>query len=941
MPDDPNVNAEPGSSASADQPPCLSRGLRPAPVMARSFAFAFVLFASTASAQEVFQNLYSPDGIVSDAAIAGDTLYVGGTFGFVGGSTGTVAVLDKETGAPDLTQPRFGGGVWEVIPDGAGGYFAGGAFSSVDGQPRRNLAHVLADGTLDPDFRPDPTGQINPDYFGSVETLFLHEGVLFVGGRFDFVGGQPRRNLAALDATTGALLPLSVTMQDDSGGGGDPRGTLKDIVVQDDIVYFAGNISEVNGESRRTAAAVRATTGELLAWDIQAEHNQGPGFVAIGALVFADSTLYVGGEFDRIRGLPRQRGVEVSLADSTTGDGGMPTPWVPELGVGQGSVVTPDYIWTVVYSAFHLMYRIDRRTGNAVPFVSNTPYGLAYAMAFDPTGGTAGTFYIAAGKPDLNAPRGRYNAVVAVDAATMQLTGYEVLAGVGTLGNDYTRSLAVTPGPDGRVIAGGEPTQYGGAPRRFLAGLDLTTGQLTGFGEDYIVFSSVDETTTSPDERFLYFTTFNGIGVGDLTTGELYAFPGGATLRETFDAHGGASDTLAVRRDGPVVARRDGTPAPAFRAPPPESLRTRGPGGARAVRGGTGALVASSERLYVHPEGGVVALDRATGATLWSAPFSESLAAPDVPKLLLVEGGPPGARGDTLFASGIIYPVDGDPARTRFVALDAETGAILDFATGTGPITSGTYGSGLAAVPGDGRIFLGGTGFSQAGGQPRRGLFAASRATGAVDAWNPNPGRAQASVKALAAQAGPDGRAAVVYAAEVRGVQPQGTPGTSPLVGAFDAATGIRLPWSMPVEGETPSFVLLAERQGWVVAGGSFGAFGPTSAGRSYLVAARPAVPFVPTAGEAVGLARAPSLGLAGPNPFRSRTALALSLPQAGHVSAALYDVLGRRVAVLHDGPLGAGAHRFEIDGSGLPAGVYVARVVGSVSASQTLTVVR
>ena len=800
-----------------------------------SLTLVFLLTAPFVSAQEVFRGLYSPDGIVRDAAVAGDTLYVGGTFGFVGASPGTVAVLDKVAGAPDLSQPRFGNVVWTVIPDGVGGYFAGGAFSSVDGQPRRNLAHVLADGTLDPDFRPDPTGQINPDYFGSVETLFLHEGVLFVGGRFDFVGGQPRRNLAALDATTGALLPLSVTMQDDSGGGGDPRGTLKDIVVQDDIVYFAGNISEVNGESRRTAAAVRATTGELLAWDIQAEHNQGPGFVAIGALVFGDSTLYIGGEFDRIRGLPRQRGVEVSLADSTTGDGGMPTPWVPELGVGQGSVVTPDYIWTVVYSAFHLMYRIDRRTGSAVPFVSNTPYGLAYAMAFDPTGGTAGTFYIAAGKPDLNAPRGRYNAVVAVDAATMQLTGYEVLAGVGTLGNDYIRSLAVTPGPDGRVIAGGEPTQYGGAPRRFLAGLDLTTGQVTGFGEEYIVFSSIDETTTSPDERFLYFLTFNGIGVGDLTTGEFYAFPGGAALTAHREAR---TDTLAVRRDGPVVARRDGTPAPAFRAPPSESLRGSG-SSERSVRGGTGALVASSDRLYAHPEGGVVAFDRATGATLWTTPFPETVAAPDVPKLLLIEGGPPGAAGDTLFASGMIREVGGDPARTRFVTLDASTGAVLDFATGTGPITSGTFGSGLAAVPGDGRLFLGGSGFTEAGGQPRGGLFSASRSTGAVGPWNPNPSGAQASVKALAAQAGPDGQAAVVYAAEVRALQPPPT-GTPPLVGAFDAETGERLPWSMPVEGETPSFLLLAERQGWVVAGGPFGAFGPTSAGRSYLVAVRP-----------------------------------------------------------------------------------------------------
>ena len=146
----------------------------------------------------------------------------------------------------------------------------------------------------------------------------------------------------------------------------------------------------------------------------------------------------------------------------------------------------------------------------------------------------------------------------------------------------------------------------------------------------------------------------------------------------------------------------------------------------------------------------------------------------------------------------------------------------------------------------------------------------------------------------------------------------------------------------MPVEGEMPSFLLLAERQGWVVAGGAFGAFGSTSAGRSYLVAVRPAVPFVVSEADEPTGAPAGALALAGPNPFRSRTALALSLPSAGHVSAVLYDVLGRRVAVLHDGLLGTGTHTLTINGSPLPAGVYVARVTGaSFSASQALTLVK
>ncbi len=66
-------------------------------------------------------------------------------------------------------------------------------------------------------------------------------------------------------------------------------------------------------------------------------------------------------------------------------------------------------------------------------------------------------------------------------------------------------------------------------------------------------------------------------------------------------------------------------------------------------------------------------------------------------------------------------------------------------------------------------------------------------------------------------------------------------------------------------------------------------------------------------------------LGAARPNPTAGTTALPLVLPAAATVEAAAFDVLGRRVALLHEGVLGAGRHRLVL-GAGLPAGVYVVR---------------
>ena len=48
------------------------------------------------------------------------------------------------------------------------------------------------------------------------------------------------------------------------------------------------------------------------------------------------------------------------------------------------------------------------------------------------------------------------------------------------------------------------------------------------------------------------------------------------------------------------------------------------------------------------------------------------------------------------------------------------------------------------------------------------------------------------------------------------------------------------------------------------------------------------------------------SLSASAPSPFREAARLTLTLPQAQPVRVALYDALGREVAVLHDGPLDA-----------------------------------
>lgn len=81
-------------------------------------------------------------------------------------------------------------------------------------------------------------------------------------------------------------------------------------------------------------------------------------------------------------------------------------------------------------------------------------------------------------------------------------------------------------------------------------------------------------------------------------------------------------------------------------------------------------------------------------------------------------------------------------------------------------------------------------------------------------------------------------------------------------------------------------------------------------------------------AGRGPGISLAPGA----PNPFRGRTVIEFTLPEAGHTSVAIMDVSGRVVRTLADGAYAAGRHTLtwdarNEDGRTARAGVYFVRV--------------
>ncbi len=73
------------------------------------------------------------------------------------------------------------------------------------------------------------------------------------------------------------------------------------------------------------------------------------------------------------------------------------------------------------------------------------------------------------------------------------------------------------------------------------------------------------------------------------------------------------------------------------------------------------------------------------------------------------------------------------------------------------------------------------------------------------------------------------------------------------------------------------------------------------------------------------------------PNPFAGSAQIAFALDATADVRLAVYDVLGREVAVLVDAELDAGSHSAAFDAAGLPTGTYLyrLRVGGAVQTGQ------
>ncbi|MFU8807100.1 MAG: hypothetical protein ACNA8W_25050, partial [Bradymonadaceae bacterium] len=218
-------------------------------------------------------------GNIHDMKVHGDRLYIAGQFTTMGGADRrNLASLSLATGEVTDWDPRPDQEV-EVIEPMGDVIYAGGGFQNIGGQPRLRIGAV---STI--------TGEAtawDPGANHRVRVLAAGEDVLYASGAFSNIGGVQQRFVAIshdtgevmdwapwFSFTVTQILPFADTVLFSGFNTGlrilekdasaeyvswfpDFNATVRTFVVADDLVYFVGDFTTIDGQSRRGLSVLR------------------------------------------------------------------------------------------------------------------------------------------------------------------------------------------------------------------------------------------------------------------------------------------------------------------------------------------------------------------------------------------------------------------------------------------------------------------------------------------------------------------------------------------------------------------------------------------------------------------------------------------------------------------------------------------------------------
>jgi trimeric autotransporter adhesin len=667
---------------------------------------------------------YVTDGTVNAVVRSGETIYIGGQFSRVGPRTGpgVEVALDgsENAGLPEISGsgPSYSGGsitgLRAVISDGAGGWYISGVFSHVGGIARTNVAHILADHSVDPGFNPvldgsvdalalsgtslymageftlvdgtprsniaayhtlyDFTLNFNPYADGPVRSLAVSADGLtvYAGGSFGTIGGQSRTSIAALDADSGAAIAAFNPVLTASG---QPRVTS--VAIAGSILYVGGTFTTTNSLPYAALVAVNLVDGSLVtAFNPAPTYAGHPEYVSIECVAVSGSVIYAGGSFDNVGGQSRTNLAAVNAADGTATDfDPSPQQNIDVLAVSGSTVYVSGGFTAIGGQPRNYIAGLNAADGSATAFDPN-PNNSVFAIGVSDTAVYFGGLFSSLGGVSRSG-------LAAINAGDGTANAWDPNP-QGPSGNSATIDALQLSGTT--LYVGGGFAQLGGQARDNIGAVDSTTGIATSWNPSADGEVSAIALSGSLVYAGGYFLTIGG-------------------QSRVFVAALNASDGLAT----------------AWNPSPDNSVNTIVASGNLVYLGGFYDQIAGQARsalsAFNTTDGSITSWDPQLGP----GPFGIYI-------YTLAVSGP------TIYAGGGFTSVGG-VARHNIAGINASDGNPTSF----DPEASGANDDGAVwAIAVDGTtIYVGGE-FDTIGGQPRNYLAAVDATTGNANDFNPN-----------------------------------------------------------------------------------------------------------------------------------------------------------------------------------------------------------
>jgi len=251
---------------------------------------------------------FAANNVIYAVTNSASTLYLGGAFTLIGERTGSAALTDANGNTVASSAfPQVGGGsVYAIAPDSSGGFFIGGSFSYVAGQPRTRLAHIFSNGSLDPGW--------TPSVDNTVLSIIGFSGVVYVGGEFLNAAGTgatwtAQSYAAAFSGPTGALETWNPA----------PNNYVYSMYPYQGNIYIGGAFSSLNGTIRSYLGCVDPVTGTAIAWNPEMNGT-------VYTITQDNGILYIGGAFTTTNSGAYIRNYMAAFAYNST----TPTAFDPE-----------------------------------------------------------------------------------------------------------------------------------------------------------------------------------------------------------------------------------------------------------------------------------------------------------------------------------------------------------------------------------------------------------------------------------------------------------------------------------------------------------------------------------------------------------------------------------------------------------------------------------